>query len=469
MNRADITVIGGGPGGYAAAIRSAQLGAKVVMVEMDKPGGTCLNRGCIPTKALVKTAADIKNFKNALAGGILDGTAKINISRVVDEKNRAVETLRSGLVKLLKKNKVNVITAKAKVDRPGRVRLIFPSGEEKDITTEKIIIATGSKNVIPPISGIDLTGVCDSDGILNVKTVPEKLLIIGGGAIGLEFAGIFSGLGTKVTVVEMLSSLAASVDRDISRRFLQLLKRSGVRVFLNAKVQKIEKEGQKLAVTIEHNNSAHKTTDNVRIAVDLVLTAAGRVPAITGVNAGALGLEVDNGAIKVNERMETNVSGIYAAGDCTGGAMLAHVAMAEGAAAAENAAGGNKKVDLNAVPYCIFSYPEVAGVGLGEDEAKMSGREILISKFPYSALGKAVAAGETSGTIKLVADKKTGRLLGGHIMGYAATELVAEITLAVKNGLRAADVADTIHAHPTLAEGIMEAARGIGGKPLHLL
>lgn len=466
LDQADIAVIGGGPGGYAAAIRAAQAGAAVVLVEKDAPGGTCLNRGCIPTKALIAAVSEIRTAQNAINRGILEGAVRPDFGRMMVEKKKAVENLRHGLVMLLKRNKVHLVNATATVTKPGEVRLSLPTGGEESLAAKNIILATGSASVRPRVEGIDLPGVMDSERVLNLENLPDKLLIIGGGVIGLEFAGVFSGLGCQVVVVEMLPAVLPTMDTDMSRRLLSLLKRTGVEVFLQSKLRAIKQVGQKLAVTLERE----KTGDTGTIGeIDVVLAAAGRVPSTHGVDTKALGLKMAGRAVSVNEKMETNIPGIYAVGDCTGGPMLAHAATVQGAAAAENALGGHKRVDLSAVPGCVFTYPEMAGVGLGEDEAKRQGRNVLVGRFPYSALGKAVALGETSGLIKLIADRETGVLLGGQILGYAATELIAEVTLAVRNSLKAADVAETIHAHPTLAEGIMEAAHGIIGKPLHVV
>lgn len=465
MDKADITVIGGGPAGYAAAIKGARAGAAVVLVEKDAPGGTCLNRGCIPTKSLINSVSKIRSAQSGLAGGILEGSVRPNFGRMMDEKNKAVDSLRQGLLTLLKKNKVTLLNAAAGVAKPGEVRLLMPTGEEEYLSTKSIILATGSAGVLPPIEGINLPGVVDSEKILNLASLPDKVLIIGGGVMGLEFAGIFSGLGCRVAVVEMLPALAQTMDADMSRRLLPILKKAGIDIFLKTRLQSINKAGEKLAAALVRESG--EATDIGDL--DVILAAAGRAPSTKGIDIDALGLEMDGRAIKANEKMETNIPGIYAAGDCTGGPMLAHAATYQGLAAAENALGGNKKVDLSIVPGCVFTYPEMASVGLGEDGARAMGREVLVSKFPYSALGKAVAINETSGLIKLIADQRTGVLLGGQILGYAATELIAEVALAVRNSLRAEDVAETIHAHPTLAEGIMEAAHGIGGKPLHMV
>ncbi|KJS63975.1 MAG: hypothetical protein JL50_19880 [Peptococcaceae bacterium BICA1-7] len=465
MDKADIIVIGGGPGGYSAAIRGAQAGAAVVLVEKDTPGGTCLNRGCIPTKSLINSVSKIRSAQRGLASGIMEGALRPNLGRLMDEKNKTVDSLRQGLFTLLKKNRVSLINAAAGVSKPGEVRLLMPAGKKEYLSTKNIILATGSSSVLPPIEGINLPGVMDSEKILNLKTLPEKLLIIGGGVIGLEFAGIFSGLGSRVALVEMLPALAQSMDTDISRRLLPFLKKAGVEVFLKTGLQSIKSVNDKLAASLVRENKEVPAISDI----DVILAAAGRAPSTQGIDIEALGLEMHGLAIKTNEKMETNIPGIYAVGDCTGGPMLAHAATAQGSAAAENALGGNKKVDLSVVPECIFTCPEMASVGLSEDRAKYLGRKVLVSRFPYAALGKAVAMGETCGLIKLIADRNTGVLLGGQILGYTAAELIAEVALAVRNSLKAEDVAETIHAHPTLAEGIMEAAHGIGGKPLYMV
>ncbi|MBO8129314.1 MAG: dihydrolipoyl dehydrogenase [Peptococcaceae bacterium] len=457
----DLTVVGAGPGGYAAAIRAAQMGAKVVLVEKDQPGGTCLNRGCIPTKTLVETADLARKFAKAREYGFTDIEVKIDLQRVMARKNLVVENLRNGLVQLFRKNKITLVKAMAEVRQPGKVHLTLDSGEEEVIKTKNIVLATGSRSLVPPIEGIDIPAVYNSDTILEITALPGDLVIIGGGVIGLEFASIFSALGTKVTIIEMLPNLLPVVDKDLSRRLLPVLKKSGIKVYTGTTVQRVEEVGSKIQLTTA------AAGENKTLTAGAVLLAAGRTPAVTGINVDALGLELNGKAVKVNERMETNIPGIYAVGDCTGGIMLAHVALAEGIVAAENALGGHAAMDYTVVPNCIFTYPEIGSVGLMEDEAKEQGMDVSVSRFPFAALGKAVAAGETFGMVKLVAEEKTGRLLGGHVLGPHATELIAEIALAVKKGLTAADVAGTIHGHPTLSEATAEAAHGINGKPLH--
>lgn len=457
MSDYDVAVIGGGPGGYTAALRAVELGGKVLLVEKDKFGGTCLNRGCIPTKALVSCADKVRSLQSGLEKGFLKGQTGVNYAKMVEHKDQAVQTNRDGLEQLLKKNKIDMVQGKGMVKKPGEVSVEPDSGEARTYTAKKIIISTGSKSFLPPVPGIDSEGVLDSEKILGIKSLPEEIIIIGGGYIGIEFAGIFSALGSKVTVVEMLPSILQLLDKDICKRMTQILKKQGIEIHTKTKVQKIEKQGDKLQVTVEPE--AAKGSAPQVLSADTVLVSTGRVPLTEGIDTQALGLEMEGKAIKVDEQMQTNVPGIYAVGDCIPGIQLAHVAFEEALIAAENALGGNKKVDLSVVPNCIFSHPEIGQVGLGEDEAKEAGYKVQVSKLPYTAIGKAVAMGENVGMIKLVADKDSGRLLGALIMGKDGTEMIAELAVALKQQMSVHELAQVIHAHPTLSEGIMDAAR----------
>ena len=457
MTTYDLAVIGGGPGGYSAALRAVELGGKVLLVEKDKFGGTCLNRGCIPTKALVNCADKVRSFQSGLQKGFFEGQANVNYAKMVEHKDQAVQTIRSGLEQLLKKNKIDMVKGKGLVDKPGEVRVELDSGETQSYAAKKIILSTGSKSFLPPVPGIDSEGVLDSEKILAMDSLPEEIIIIGGGYIGIEFAGIFASLGSKVTVVEMLPSILQLLDKDICKRMTQLLKKEGLQIYTKTKVQKIEKQGDKLQVSVEPE--AEKDAQPQVLSADKVLVSTGTVPITEGIDIQSLGLEMEGKAIKVDEKMQTNVEGIYAIGDCIPGIQLAHVAVEEASVAAENALGGDRKVDLSVVPNCIFSHPEVGQVGLGEDEAKEAGYKVQALKLPYTAIGKAVAMGENVGMIKLVAEKGTGRLLGGLIMGKDGTEMIAEIAVALKQQMTVQELAQVIHAHPTLSEGIMDAAK----------
>jgi dihydrolipoamide dehydrogenase len=463
VNNFDVAVIGGGPGGYVAAIKAAHLGAKVALVEKEKLGGTCLNWGCIPTKTLVKSASLWREIKHAGEFGLDISGAKVNYPQVAARKEQVVGTLVAGIEGLMKKNKITVFYGFGKVMEPGKIVLQKKDYSEETIEAGKIIIATGSAPARLPIPGLDLPGVISSDDALEMTEVPDSLLVIGGGVIGMEFASIFSAFGTRVTVVEMLPSILPMVDEELTRRFRPLLKKEGIEVLTAARVKEVEQIGAQLAAIIETGKG------EVEIIVSKVLVAAGRIPVTNGIDIMQLGLELSGRAIKVNEKMETNVPGIYAIGDVTGGPMLAHVASFEGIVAAENALGHQSLMDYRVVPSCIFCHPEIAGVGLSEQEVKEQGLDYVISKFPFTANGKALAIGEAVGIVKLIARKDTGVIIGGHIMGPHASDLIGEVGLAIKAGLTAKEVAETIHAHPTLAETIMEAAHGLVDKPLHLV
>lgn len=457
----DLVVIGGGPGGYVAAIRAAQLGQTVALVEKEQLGGTCLNRGCIPTKALVKAANLWREINSCQEFGFSVSAPKLDMAAVQTRKNQVVAALRSGVETLMKGNKIKVYHGRAEVAEAGRVRVQPDTGEAVVLEARNLILAHGSAPARVPIPGADLPGVITSDEALDLDSVPGRMVIIGGGVIGIEFAGIFASFGTEITVVEILPAILPMVDEEISRRLTPLLKKAGIAVRTRTRVEAIQQKGDGLAVEIE--GAAGKEV----LAADLVLLATGRVPVTDGIDIEALGLRMNGRAVAVDERMRTSVPGIYAIGDLVGGAMLAHVASAEGIVAAENCAGLEATMDYRVVPSCIFCEPEVASVGLTEKEAREQGIDVKVSKFPFSANGKALTLGAPNGIVKLIGDAQTGLVLGGHIMGPHATDLIAEVALAIKARVTAADIAHTIHAHPTLAETVAEAAHGLVGKPLH--
>ncbi|MDW7674120.1 MAG: dihydrolipoyl dehydrogenase [Bacillota bacterium] len=462
MEKYDVVVIGGGPGGYVAAIKAAHLGAKVALIEKEKLGGTCLNWGCIPTKALVKSASLWREIQHAEEYGFQVNEAIVNYSKVIERKDQVVATLVAGIEGLMKKNKITVISGIAKLAQLGKIAIDKQDGVTEEILAEKIIIATGSAPARLPIPGLDNPEVLNSDSALALTRIPESLLVIGGGVIGMEFASIFSAFGTKVTVVEMMPAILPMVDDELIRRFRPMLKKEGIDILTSAKVKEVKKESNSFKTVIE------TAKGDVEVITNDVLVAAGRVPVTVGIEVEGLGLEMEGRAIKVNEKMETNLPDVYAIGDVVGGAMLAHVASFEGIVAAENAMGHSSNMDYRVVPSCIFCHPEIASVGVTESEAKEQGIDFVVSKFPFTANGKALAIGEAAGTVKLIAEKATGIIIGGHIMGPHATDLIAEVGLAIKARLTGHQVAETIHAHPTLAETVMEAAHGLVDKPLHL-
>lgn len=454
----DITIIGGGPGGYVAAIRASQLGAKVALIEKDKLGGTCLNRGCIPTKAMVRSGEAIIEARHAADFGVDLKGFDINFARIMARKNEVVSTQVAGIERLMKGSKVDVYNGSGKLASPRSVRV---NGEE--ITSKKVVIATGSVPARIPVPGLDLPGVVTSDEILELKDVPASLVVIGGGVIGMEFGSIFNGLGSRVTIVEMLPQILPPVDEEIVRRYVQVLRGQGIEVNTSAAVKAVEKRDASLEVVFQ------TAKGESRIAAEMVLVAVGRSPYSEGLGLAELGVTMNRRAVAVNERLETNIDGVYAIGDAIGGIMLAHVASYEGEVAVENALGHNRQVDYRVVPNCIFTTPEISGVGMTEKEVKEKGIAYKASRFPFSALGRAHAMGETTGIVKLLCEADSGKVLGVHIIGPHATDLIAEGAAVMQLGGTAKDIAHTIHAHPTLPEAMHEAALGQLDGSLHVL
>jgi len=462
MSEIDVVIIGGGPGGYVAAIKAAHLGLKAVLIEKDKLGGVCLNKGCIPTKALVGTAEILNHLQRAEEFGIQVKDYSFDFPAIMKRKDLITRRLSSGVEQLMKANQVRVVLGEGQIVEPGKVEITDTAGEKEVIKTKNIVIATGSKVIKLPIPGIDSEGVITSDEALSLSELPSKMIIIGGGVVGIEFAGIFKALGVEVTVVEMLPRILLPIDEEIARRLTQILKRKGIEILTDCKVKEIKKNHQNLEVLVS-------TTDGEKkLETEKVLLAAGRVPELGNIDVQRLGIELDGKAIKVDEKMRTNIPGIYAVGDVVGKIMLAHVASREGIVAVENISGKEVLIDYKVVPNCVFSMPEVASVGLTEEEARKENDNIKVSKFPFMANGKALGMGETEGMVKIIADADTFELLGVHILGAHASDLIAEGALALSMEATAFEIVNTIHAHPTLAEAIAEAAEGIVGKPIHL-
>jgi dihydrolipoamide dehydrogenase len=457
---AEVVVIGGGPGGYVAALRAAALGGKVVLIEADEVGGTCLNRGCIPSKALLHSAELFQQVKEAGGFGVIAEPPRADLAVMMKRKDAVVSQLRRGIEMLLKARQVRLIKGKGSLAAADEVIVQTEEGEET-ISARKIIIATGSVPARPPIPGGDGEGVITSNEILRLEKIPESLVVIGAGAIGLEFGYLFSILGTKVTIIEMLPRILPTEDEEITTELARAFRRRGVDIYTAAKVEEISSVNGKKQVKYTYQDKS------AAVEADLVLMAAGRVAYTEGLGLDKVGIEMDRRTIKVNERLETSVGGIYAIGDVAGGLQLAHKASAEGRAAAENALGGRVEMDYRVVPACVYTNPETASVGLNEAQAKEQGRKVKAGSFPFRALGKALAVGERNGFVKLVADADTGVLLGAQMVGPHVTDLIAEAALAVQAGLSAKQVAETIHAHPTLAEPVQEAAEDILGLAIH--
>jgi len=458
----DVVIIGGGPGGYVAAIKAAHLGLKAVLVEKDKLGGVCLNKGCIPTKALVSIAELLNHLQRAEEFGIQVKDYSFDFPAIMKRKDLITRRLSSGVEQLMKANQVRIVRGEGQIVEPGTVEVLDAEREKEVIKTKNVIIATGSSVMKLPLPGIDSEGVITSDEALSLSELPSRMLIIGGGVVGIEFAGIFKALGVEVTVVEMLPRILLPIDEEIARRLTQLLKRKGIEILTDCKVKEIKKNNQNLEVLVSTSDGEKK------LETEKVLLAAGRVPELGNIDVQGLGIELDGKAIKVDEKMRTNIPGIYAVGDVVGKIMLAHVASREGIVAVENISGKEVLMDYKVVPNCVFSTPEVASVGLTEEEAKKENNNIKISKFPFMANGKALGMGETEGMVKIIADGDTLELLGVHILGVHASDLIAEGTLALSMEATAFEIVNTIHAHPTLAEAIAEAADGITGKAIHL-
>jgi len=430
----DVVILGGGPGGYVAAIRAAQLGAKVALIEKDKLGGTCLNRGCIPTKALIACANLYEKMQKAESFGISAGKVIIDFKKVVDRKNEIINKLVKGVEFLLEKNKIEVIRGEGKVLEPGKIQI-----GSREVYSQATILATGSSPASLPGISFDKEKFLTSDDLLEYHPLPDQLDIVGGGVIGLHFAVIFSTLGTKVKVYEALPEILPGIDEEVIIAIKRILKRKNVEIVTGAR--------------FEASQSCGKT-----------LICVGRTPNTAGLES--LKLKMEGRSVWVNEKMETNIPNVYAVGDLVSKKMFAHVAYEQGVIAAENALGGNRTFSYDFIPYGIYTHPEIGSVGLTEKEALEKHQNIKVGKFPFAALGIAAAMGETEGFIKVISDG-SGKLLGIHILGPEATDLIGSATLAIKQGLTVEKLAETFQAHPTYPEGLQEAALAVLKKSLH--
>ncbi len=451
----DVAIIGGGPGGYVAAIRAAQLGARVALVEKDRLGGACLHRGCIPTKALLRTAEALLESKHASTVGVAVNDATVDFAAMMAWKKRAVAQQADELEKLIAWRKIAVFRGEGRLVGPDSIKV----GNEL-LAAGKIIIATGSLPSRLSIPGANLPGVLTSDQILELDAMPESLVVIGAGVVGCEFASIFSALGARVTVLEILPRILPPVDEEIARRFQQILRSQGVTIHTKASLQEIRAQDDRLRLLFALGEE-HQV-----VVVDRVLLAVGHRPSSDALEAAGLALR--DGSVTVNDRLETSVDNVYAAGDVLGLYMLAYVASYQGIIAAENALGGSRQADYRAVPTCVFTLPEIASVGLREEEARAQGVSYKVSRFPFSALARAQLLGQPLGLVKLICEEPSGRLLGVHILGPRATDIIGEGVLALRMGATAQDLAHTMHGHPSLPEAIYEAAWGIIDSPFHL-
>src|SRR3989338_3895373 len=458
MQEFDIVIIGGGPAGYVAAIRGAQLSAKIAVVEKKSLGGTCLNRGCIPTKALYASAKTLATARKADKFGVQVKDIALDFAKVVARKNDVVNKLVGGIRQLLKGNGVEILEGEAFLESKGQIKITRADGLKGTITAKKVIIATGSEPAMIPAFNIDGKNVITSTEMLSLEAVPKTLLIIGGGVMGCEFASIFAEFGSKATIVELLPTILATEDKQVSRVILKNFKDKGVDVFTEVSVQSVQYTGNGVKTTL---------ADGKEFITEKVMVSIGRSFNSQGFGLEALGVNTEKGRIVVNDKMETSVQDVYAAGDVIGGMLLAHVASSEGIVAVNNALGKDMKMDYAIVPAGIFTDPEIASVGLREKDAKEKGIDVSIGRFPYVACGKALCMGEEEGFVQILSDPGTDKVLGCSIIGAHATDLIQEVAVAMKAGIKVKDIAETIHAHPTLPELVMEAAEDVHGMAIH--
>ncbi|GAA0092320.1 dihydrolipoyl dehydrogenase [Paraclostridium bifermentans] len=454
-----VAVIGGGPGGYVAAIKAAMLGAEVTVIEKRKVGGTCLNVGCIPTKALLASSSLISSIKEAKDFGIhINGEVEANFEDIMNRKNKVVSQLISGIEFLFEKRGIKLVNGFGKLVDTNKIEVNKEDGSKELVEADKIILANGSQPVILPMFPYDGDKIITSDEALNLKDVPKSLLIVGGGVIGCEFGQFFRALGTEVTIVEMFDQLLPLEDKDVAKQLQRQFKKDKIKVMTGVKIEKCEIVDNEVVATLSNGKE---------VKAEKALLSIGRKPYLDNSGIEDIGIQLERGKVIVNENLETNVKGIYAIGDIINTPFLAHVASKEGLVAAQNAVCGNSKtVNYAAVPRCVYTEPEVAGVGKTEKELQENGIEYNTGQFDFRALGKAQAIGHFQGFIKILADKND-KIIGASIVGPHATDLLTELSLAVHLGLTVEEVGDVIHAHPTLSEGIMEALHDVHGECVH--
>ncbi|TBL81667.1 dihydrolipoyl dehydrogenase [Paenibacillus thalictri] len=458
METYDVAVVGGGPGGYVAAVRAAQLGLTVALVEGDHLGGTCLNRGCIPSKTLLRFAEVIELIRKARGWGIEAGEPVLSIDKMMGQKDKVIGKLRGGIGMLLKTNKIKHYEGFGTV-HPDRSITVRSGESETNLSARHVILATGSKPFLPPIPGIDKTDVHTSDSIFSLSHIPKSVVIVGGGVIGVEFAGIFAGLNAKVTIVEMAPRIVATEDEDASKVLAKSLKDKGVSILTDAKVEGIGQADGIKRVTVATKAGTQE------LECDEVLVAVGRTPNTRGLEA--LGLEMNKSFVAVNEYMETSIPGIYAVGDLIGGWQLAHVASGEGLCAAANIAGHKQKMNYRVVPRCIYTSPEIASVGISVETAKQLGYQVKVEKFHHLGNGKAIAMDETEGFVKLISEEKFGEILGVVMVGPHVTEMISEAAAYMHLEGTVEELANMIHPHPAVSESLFEAANAWLGYKAH--
>lgn len=460
----DIIVIGSGPGGYVTAIRASQLGLKTAIVERESLGGICLNWGCIPTKALLKSANVFEYLTHANDYGINVKEASVDFNAIIERSRGVASGMSNGIQFLLKKNKIDVIKGSGVVKAGKKVAVTGEDGKVTEYTADKgLIIATGARSRQLPNLPQDGEKIIGYREAMTLKSQPKKLVVVGSGAIGVEFAYFYNAIGTEVTIVEYLPNIVPVEDEEVSKQMEKSLKKAGISILTNANVESVDTKGKGCVVTVKTAKGEEK------IECDIVLSAVGIVANIENIGLEEVGIAVDKGRVLVNDFYQTNIPGYYAIGDIIPGPALAHVASAEGIICVEKIAGHHPEpLDYNNIPGCTYASPEIASVGMTEKQAKEAGLEIKIGKFPFSASGKASAAGAKDGFVKLIFDAKYGELLGAHMIGANVTEMIAEIVSIRKLETTGHDIIKTVHPHPTMSEAIMEAAAAAYGEVIHL-
>lgn len=460
----DLIVIGSGPGGYVAAIRASQLGLKTAIIEKESLGGICLNWGCIPTKALIKSAQVFEYLNHSQDYGIkINGAGEVDFAAVVKRSRGVADGMSKGVQFLMKKNKIDVVNGFGKLKSKGVVEVKLNDGSTKQITAKNIIIATGGRSRELPNLKQDGVKVIGYRQAMVLPKQPKSLVVVGSGAIGIEFAYFYNAIGTKVTVVEFLDNIVPLEDEEISRNLQRILKKQGINIMTGSNVESVDTSGELCKVNIK------TATGTEVIEAEVVLSAVGIATNIEGIGLEEVGIKTERGKVLVDDYYKTNIEGVYAIGDIVKGQALAHVASAEGIICVEKIAGQNPHpLDYNNIPGCTYCSPEVASVGYTEKAAKEAGYEIRVGKFPFSASGKASAAGAKDGFVKLIFDAKYGEFLGAHMLGYNVTEMIAEVVTARKLEATGHEIIKSVHPHPTMSEAVMEAAAAAYDEVIHL-
>jgi len=455
-----IVILGGGPAGYVAAIRAKQLGADVTLAEMDALGGTCTNRGCIPSKAMLRCAEVAREAHEMDQYGVEVEFKSVNWQKVLQRKDQVVSQVRKGVEFLMKEHGISVIQGKGRLVEPHAVE-IETDGKTETVEGNSVLLAVGSVPARLPLPGFDLPGVLSSDQILNIQQIPESIAIIGAGPIGVEFADVFNSMGSKVTIIELLPRLVPLEDEEISAELARSFRRRRIEVFASAKVSGVVERDGRPVVQFQHEGKPRG------VAAEVVLSAVGRWPNTEGIGLPEAGIEMNRRAIKANARMETNVPDVYAAGDAIGGILLAHVAFQEGRVAVANALGQGMEMDYRAIPSVTYTHPEIGSTGLSEAQANERGMDTKVGRFYFRAAGRAVAEGHREGMAKIVVDAATGKVIGGHVIGPRATDLIHEVVFAIHTGATAKQLGEMVHGHPTLSEPVKEATEDALGVAIH--